>query len=79
MAANKFRTIGLALVTMLGSAHLSTSAAAAPVQDACDANAAGFAAGFCSAMGHDDWGSVTYTCEGGKAQVEEIECVDEVQ
>jgi len=78
MAANKFRTIGLALVTMLGSAHLTTTAAAAPVQD-CESNATGFAAGFCSAMGHDDWGSVTYTCSGGKAQVVEVECVDQVQ
>jgi hypothetical protein len=77
MSANKFRTIGLALVTLLGSVHLSTTATAAPVQDACDSNAAGFAEGFCSAMGHDDWGSVTYTCEGGKAKVSSVTCVDE--
>ena len=76
MNIKKFRTAGLALVTILGAANLSAADAPAVVQDACDDNAAGFAAGFCAGKGHDDWGSVTYTCDGGKASVISVTCVD---
>jgi hypothetical protein len=71
-----FRTVGLALVTLLGAAHLSTAEATPLATDPCEDNATGFAAGFCSAMGHDDWGSVTYECVDGRARVVEVECVD---
>lgn len=71
------RNVGLALVTLVGAAHLSTAEATPLKSDACDDNAAGFAAGFCAGKGHDDWGSVTYTCNGGTAQIVSVTCVDQ--
>lgn len=79
MTIDGFRTVGLALVTLLGAAHLSTAEATPLNADACDDNAAGYAAGFCDGKGHDDWGSVTYTCKGGQAQIISVTCVDEQQ
>lgn len=76
MNVKRFRTAALALVTILGAADLSTAGATPAPVDGCEDNATGFAAGFCAGKGHDDWGSVTYTCSGGKATILEVECVD---
>lgn len=75
MNISGFRTIGLSLVTLLGAAHLSTAEATPPAPD-CHDEAAGFARGFCAGAGHDDWSSVTYTCEGGQAQIISVTCSD---
>jgi hypothetical protein len=76
MTIDGFRTVGLALVTLLGAAHLSTAEATPLNNESCHDKAAGYAAGFCDGMGHDDWGSVTYTCNGDQPQILEVECTD---
>lgn len=79
MNISGIRTVGLALVTLVGAAHLSTAEATPLTLDECDRNAISYAQGYCDGRGTAGWSSVTYTCVGGQAQVSSVRCQGDPQ
>ncbi|HEX8674891.1 MAG TPA: hypothetical protein VF710_23530 [Longimicrobium sp.] len=81
MNISGIRTAGLALVTLLGAAHLST-VEATPLKvgscdgnpDSCHDNATTYAQIYCHAMGKDNWSTVSYWCDGSTAHVTYVTC-----
>jgi hypothetical protein len=75
MTIKHLRPVALTVITLMGAFYLRTAEAAVPA-DECNAYAEGYAAGYCAALGHDDWGSVTYRCDGGSATIINVTCQD---
>jgi hypothetical protein len=71
----KIRSALLAVITLLGSAYLSVPAraAAAEGQSPCSDYAAGYAAGYCGALGSTP-AAYSYTCSGDRPVKMSVVC-----